>query len=207
MWPSKKDNSIKIPPGGSIEIGFAVAWRSDKDEVIIKTDDGEIILDGKNELFLEVTANNTEGVKVQIIPDFKNRTLNVVEVIEVNDKKVNDKNKGKITFAGVSTSKDDTISVDKHIKIYDENIEKLGKQIKNQWRSTKIIVIMNMVLIIISLDMFINENWPLRYINLISIVLSGFVVYYLWNEHRKARKIYEKYKNMRSESFELVKNI
>ncbi len=59
MWPSKKkekneeNKGITLAPGQSIEIGFATSWRRDKDEVIIMTGDGPIVLDGKNELFIE----------------------------------------------------------------------------------------------------------------------------------------------------------
>jgi hypothetical protein len=108
MWPSKKDKDIILPPGKGLEIAIGVQWRKDKDEVVIITDNEKFVLNGKNELFLEVTSSNAGYIKVQIIPDFKKRTISVVEVIDVNNSNVTGENREKISFAGVRESKDYT---------------------------------------------------------------------------------------------------
>lgn len=206
MPPSKKRKGVTIPPGKSIEIGFTTKWRRDKDEVVIITDDGEIVLDGKNELILEVCASNADPIKVKIVPDFKKRTLNFVEVIDVNDKQTTDENKAKLSFVGIGTQKDETIPIDQYLKIYDENIKKFGKQIKDRRRSTITIVILNTVLVFFNLYLFITGNGLLRYISLIPVIISGSFIYYLWSQHRKLCKEYEEYKNLRLQVFEVVKD-
>lgn len=206
MPSSKKRKGITLPPGKSIEIGFTTAWRNDKDEVEIITDDGKIVLDGKNELFLEISASNADPVKVKIVPDFKKRVLNFIEVIDINAKQITDENKAKIAFVGMSIPKDETISVDEYLKRWDENIEKFGKQIKDRRRSTTIIVTLNTTLVLFNLYMFITGNWPARYLNLIAIIISGYLTYYLWGRYKKLCKEYGEYKNLRSQAFEVAKD-
>lgn len=210
MSPSKKRKETTLPPGKSIEIGFTTAWRNDKDEVEIITDDGKIVLDGKNELILEISASNADPVRVKIIPDFNKRVLNFIEVIDVNAKQITDENKAKIAFVGMSIPKydtvPDTVPIDQYLKIWDENIEKFGKQIKDRRRSTTMIVILNTTLTLFNLYMFITGNWPARYLNLIAVIISGSLTYYLWSRYRKLCKEYGEYKNLRSQAFEVAKD-
>jgi len=205
MPPSKKRKGVTLPPGKSIEIGFTTAWRNDKDEVEIITDDGKIVLDGKNELILEVSASNADPIKLKIVPDFKKRVLNFIEVIDVDAKQTTDENKAKLAFVGISTPKDNTVPIGQYLKTWDENIEKFGKQIKDRRKSTTILVILNIILILFNLYMFIVGSWPTRYISLIPIIISGSLTYYLLDKHRKLIKEYEEYKDLRHEAFEIVK--
>ena len=119
MWPSKKKEKkgITLAPGESMEIGFAASWRRDKDEVAIMTDSGPIVLDGKNELFIEVTADNINPIRLQVVPDFNNKTINLVEVIDPSTKKkFSDKDGPKLIFAGRTITKERGMTMGDHLK-------------------------------------------------------------------------------------------
>lgn len=206
MWSPKKRKGITLPSGKSIEIGFTTAWRRDKDEVVIITEDGKIVLDGKNELFLEISASNVDPIKVQIVPDFKNRVLNFVEVIDINAQQKTGENKGKISLAGISSSKEEAVTIGEYLKNWDEDIEKFGKHLKDHGRSTKIFVTLEIALIFFNLYLFITENGLSRYLNLIIVIFLGFLTYNSWSKHRKLCKDYNAYKDMRSRAFEVVKD-
>ncbi len=102
----KKDKGIIIPAGGSIGLEFITSWRNDINEVTIMTDNGPIVLDGKNELYINVSADDANTIKLQVIPDFKNRVLNFVEVLDPNDKVEDDKgNWYNVLYVGDASGK------------------------------------------------------------------------------------------------------
>jgi hypothetical protein len=203
MWPSKKDEDIKIPPGRTLEIGFGVEWIRGKNEVVITTEKERFVLDGKNELFLEITSSNADSIKVQIVPDFKKRIINVVEIIDAN---ATCTNRGKISFAGVHKSKDDTISIDKFLKAWDENIETFGKRIHQCKIRRNIFIILGAIIAIGNAYLFTINNSPMRYINAFAVAVIVYILFRLLKSYRDLFRVYDDYKKQRSQAFEVVKN-
>lgn len=206
MWPSKKDKGITLPPGKSIEIGFGVEWRKGKDEVVIITDSERFVLDGKNALFLEVTSSNADSIRVQIVPDFKKRVINAVEVINADAKPVTGEDKAKISFAGVSTSKDDSLSIGELLQRWDENIEEFGKRIHGYKRRRNAFMIFATVVAIGNVYLFTINNGPTKYLNIVAVAILIYVSFRLWNSYKGLDRVYEKYKEQRSQAFEIAKN-
>lgn len=205
MWPSKKDDDIKLPPGRTLEIGFSVEWRRGKNEVVIITDNETFVLDGNNELYLEITSSNTDPIMVQIIPDFKKRVINVVEVINVNATHDTGKNKGKIMFAGVRSSKDNAISIDKYLKAWDDNIEAFGKKIHGYKIRRNIFITVGALVIVGNVYLFTINNSPMRYLNALAVIAMMYASLRLLNSYRDLFRIYEEYKEQRLRAFEIVK--
>jgi hypothetical protein len=226
MWPSKKDKWITIPPGKSVEINFGVEWRKDKEEVVIITDNDKFVLDGKNELFLEVTSGNTDTIKVQIVPDFKKRTINVIEVIDANANQTTGKNKGKISLVGIdpsadisrgmsrnmsndisiTTSNNDIFYIDKYLEAHDKNIESFGKRISGYKTRRNIFIIFAVVVIVGNAYIFTISSGYMKYINMVAIAIIAYVVIRLWNAYKDLDRAYKEYKENRSKVFEVVKN-
>ena len=208
MWPPKKKEKrgIKLAPGESMEIGFATSWRRDKDEVMIMTDSGPIVLDGKNELFIEITAENIDPIKVQVVPDFKNKTINLIEVIDPTvKKKFPDKDGPILRFAG-SVVKERGISLGDYLKQLDRNMETYEKSIKRSKLIRNIFIPVNIILCLWNSYSFMTKSDIMRYLNLFAAFLSAFVIFYVWNSHKKFYQNYKQYKELRDRSFEVVKN-
>ena len=208
MWPPKKKEKrgIKLAPGESMEIGFATSWKRDKDEVMIMTDSGPIVLDGKNELFIEITAENIDPIKVQVVPDFKNKTINIIEVIDPTvKKKFPDKDGPILRFAG-SVVKERGISLGDYLKQLDRNMETYEKSIKRSKLIRNIFIPVNIILCLWNSYSFMTKSDIMRYLNLFAAILSAFVIFYVWNSHKKFYQNYKQYKELRDRSFEVVKN-
>jgi hypothetical protein len=222
MWPSKKDKWVTIPPGKSVEINFGVEWRKDKEEVVIITDNNKFVLDGKNELFLEVTSSNADSVKIQIVPDFKKRTINVIEVIDINASQTTGENKGKISLVGIGPSVDmsrdvsrnvsrnvsnnNTFSIDKYLEAHDENIESFGKRISGYKVRRNIFMIFGALVVTGNVYLFNINTYPMRYINIAAIAIITYASVRLWYSYKDLYTTYEKYREQRSKMFEIVKN-
>lgn len=206
MWPSKKDRGIAIPPGGSIEIGFGVEWKRDKNEVVIITDKEKFVLNGKNELFLEVTSDNANPVRVQIVPDFRKRVINIVEVLDANTKQKTDGKKGKISLVGIGESKVDPISIDEHLKKWDEKIDMFGKRIKMYKMRKNKFMIFAAIVAISNIYLFAISNGPTKYINVVAVAIIVYASLRLHNAYRDLHKSYEEYKEQRSKAFEVAKD-
>lgn len=204
MWSSKKKKGITPSPGRSIEIEFTTTWRHG--EVVIMTDKGRpITLNEKSEFFIELSADNINPIKIQIIPDFKNRVLNCIEIIDPNVQ-LTDENKGSIKFVGINISKKKPISLGEYLKKWDENLEEFGKNIKIYKKRKYIYTILLIVLIFLNTYLFINESRQyLRYFNIFTIIISICTLYYLWKTNRELLKEYEEYKELREKSFGIVK--
>lgn len=208
MWPSKKKEKkgITLAPGESMEIGFATSWRGDKDEVVIMTDAGPIVLDGKNQLFIEIAADNIDSIKVQVVPDFKNKTINFVEVIDPNvKKKFPDKDGPRLTFAGSTIIKERCMSLGDYMKNWDQNMERLEKLIKRSKRTRNIFVPANIILFFWHSYSFMTNSNAFRYINLVVATVCLYMIYYISNSHKKLYKDYLQYKDLREKSFGVVK--
>lgn len=207
MWPYKKKekNGIKLAPGESMEIGFATSWRKDKDEVVIMTGDGPVVLDGKNELFIEVTAYNIDPIKLQVVPDFNNKTINFVEVIDPNvKKKFPDKDGPRLTFAGSTIIKERCMTRD-YLKNWDQNMEKFEKSVKRYKRMRNIFIPVYIILFFWHSYSFMTNSNMFRYVNLVVAIVCLYMIYYISNSYRKLYKDYLQYKDLREKSFGVVK--
>ena len=207
MWPSKKKEKkgIKLAPGESMEIGFATSWRRDKDEVIIMTDNGPIVLDEKSELFLEIAADNIDPVRLQIVPDFKNKTINLVEVIDPNaKKKFPEKDGPRLRFAGCVV-KEKGITIGDYLKNWDQNMEGYEKLVKRSKLTRNVFIPVNIALCLWNFYSFMTKSDIMRYLNLSAAIISGFMIFYVWNSHKKFYRDYKQYKELREKAFEIVK--
>lgn len=208
MWPyrKKEKKGIKLAPGESMEIGFAASWRKDKDEVMIMTDAGLVVLDGKNELFIEVGGDNIDPVKVQLVPDFKKKTINLVEIIDPNaEKKFSDKDGPRLKFAGSTIIKKRSTTLSDYLNDWDRQMERFEKLTKRSKMLRNIFIPINIVTCIFNFSSFIVNSNIFRYINLAIAILCVYLVYYIWNKHKKLYKEYLKYKDLREKSFGVVK--
>jgi len=206
MWPFKRKKGITLAPGESMELGFLTQWRRDKNEVIIMTKNGPILLDGKNELFISVTADNMDPIKLQIVPDFKNKVLNFVEIIDPNaPKKFTDANSPRLTFTG-SMVKEKSISFGDYLKEWDGDLERIEKNVKTYRRLRNIFIPINILLALYNLYLFTVSTNTARYINLAVGIFSTYMIYYLWKTDKRYHSGYKKYKEMRENAFGIVKN-
>ncbi len=208
MWSSKKKEKkgIKLAPGEIMEIGFATSWRRDKDEVAIMTDHGQIILDGKNELFIEVSADNIDPIKIQVVPDFKSKTIDFVEVIDPNvKKKLPDKDNPKLTFAGSTIIKERGMTLGDYLKNWDQNMDQFEKLVKRSKKIRNIFVSVYVILVFWHSYAFMTTNNNFRYIHLLVVIVGLCMIYYIPNSHKKLYKDYLQYKDLREKSFGVVK--
>lgn len=205
MWPYRKDKGIAIRPGESIEIGFGIEWVKGKEEVIITTDNGKFVLNEKTELFLEVMSNNADSIKVQLIPDFKNRKIDVVEVLDIDSKQKPSKGKGRISLVGSDMSKEDNINVDKCMEAWDKNIEILDKRMHRYKVRRNIFLIFGAVIIAGNAYLLTVNSYPMRYFNVASIVIGICLSYRLWNSYKELFTKYIEYKEKRSKAFDTIK--
>lgn len=204
MWPLKKKKGFSIAPGGGMSFEIPIAWRKDKKEVAIITENGPIILDEKSELFIEIIADNTDPIKVQVIPDFRKKILNFVEIIDPNvKKKFTDKNGPKLKVTGIAISRN--INFGEFLKNWDKNIDDFDKNLKKLRRSSSIYISILIILALVNLYIFITKNDNSRYLSLIATFVAGFGAYYLWSLYKKVYKDYKDYKESREKVFDIVK--
>ena len=211
MWPFKKKRGITIPPGGYAELGIITSWRKDKDEVVIITDGGQFILGEKSKIFLEIKGDNVDPINMQIVPDFKNRKLNFIEIIDPNARPTNN---NKFSFEGIDMIEETPISmplyIDQCLKSLDKDLERLEKLVKRHKIVRNIFTISSIALIPLNIYFIILRGLSsAEYLNVISIIVLICTMYYLWKSQRKMQGEYEKYKylkeEMRREMFGLVK--
>lgn len=208
MWPSKKKEKkgIKLSPGESMEIGFATSWRRDKDEVVIMTDNGPIVLDGKNELFIEVAADNIDPVRLQIVPDFKNRTINLIEIIDPKiKKKFPEKDGPRLKFAGSTIIKERALTLSEYLKSWDQNIEQYEKLVNRSKKVRNILIPVNIIFFFWNSYLFMTNSNMFRYLDLLIAIICLYMSYYMWNSHKKFYKDYLEHKDLREKTFGFVK--
>lgn len=205
MWPSKKKKGIDLPPGKCTELEFTASWASDKREVVIMTDKGPITLNEKSEFYIEISSDNTNTIKVQIIPDFKNKTLKFVEIIDPSMVSTDDKNKGKLVFAGVNTVKMVPVPVGEYLKNWDESIENIGNKLRNYEKRKNILTIVLSIVTLLNIYLAIINRGILRYINIIAVMVAIYTLYNLWESNKKIYEDYEELKRLRDETFGVVK--
>lgn len=206
MWPIKKKKGIRISPGESIAMEFLTQWRSDKKEVVIMTEEGPILLNDKSELFINLQADDMDPVKIQVVPDFKNKILNFVEIIDPNTpKKFADTNGPKFAITR-GIIKERHLTINDVLKDWDNDIEKFGKNVKNYRIIRNIFIPLNIFLAIWNLYQFITIDNIGRYINLIVGIFSICVVFFIWITDKKHHDALEKYKEDRENAFGIAKN-
>lgn len=204
MWTSDKKKKEDIFSGvKNMELEFAATWRHDKKEVRIMTNEGQFILNEKTEFFVEISTDNFNPIKVQIVPDFKTRKLNFIEVLDPNVKI--DENKGTIFFSGQEKSASKSIGT--YLVDLDEDIKIVEKDLKMYKRRKLILVSFSAFVILFNGALFIVNTYPGRYLNIIAIMICLHVIYRL---HRGSKDIYKRYneiKMMKNEMFETVKDV
>lgn len=204
MWPKKK-KGVKLSPGECMEINFLTSWRRDKEEVFIITEKGQIILGRHSELFVEVTADNIDPVKLQVIPDFKKKVLNFVEIIDPNEKKKFKNQTGpKLTFAG-RIIKESDMSFGDYLKQWDNNVKDIEKMVNSSKWIRNIFIPLNILLSFWNFYLFLTNSNDSRYINLGVTIFTVYMIYYIYNSHRKLYGDYKKYKETREQAFGVVK--
>lgn len=204
MWkPFKKKKGAEIPPGRGIEFEFATSWRRDKNEVAIITDKGPVILDENSEFFMEISGDSIDSLKIQIVPDFKKRVLNFIEVIDPNAKP--GKNKGKISLVSDTMLNDANVQIGKYLNEWDKNIETYSEIIKKYNRRKNILLMIGIIVIFIDMYLFYINGGIARYISGIVILILIYTSINLEKSYRRMLKSHETYKEMRSKVFEVVK--
>ena len=202
MWSYKKKKGIDFP-SGNIEFEFVSSWRHDKREVAVMTENCTVILNEKNKFFMEISGENLNPVKIQIVPDFKNRKLNFIEIIDANI--ATDNSKGKISFIDTNSPTRNVVSPGEYLKRYNENLDKFGKEMKRGKRTRNIITLASTIFFFFNLYLFTTNSWPLRYISLVSMVILAYAIYHLWKSYKGAYKEYENCKEMQDQIFGTVK--
>lgn len=199
----KKDKGITIPPGGCIGLEFITSWRNDIDEVTIMTNDGPITLDGKNELFIRVSADNANTIKLKVIPDFKKRILTFIEILDPNEKV---KDKKAIAFGGMQLVNEKKISPVQQLEYIDKDLEKLGKSVKRFKIYRNLIFITGGMAIVANLYSFLTlPNTDIfKYVYLIFVFIMAYIIYYYWKSYKKISKEYKEFQ-VREKIFGIVK--
>lgn len=211
MWPfnNKVENKgFTLAPGESVDIGFYVSWRVDKNEALIVTDRGSAIVDENSEIFIEIDGDNIGTAKFQIVPDFKNRVLDLVEVIDIDgmanidDKKRSTGKDGPILTFG-NTINERYVSFDDYVKHWDQVMEKLKKIVKRSKWIRNILIPASVASFILSLyDLMTGGN---VYINIFTMVVSICMIYYILNLYKRSLKEYVKYDEYKGNIFGIVK--
>lgn len=217
MWPFKnkienkeddiKENTgsikrFKLAPGESADIGLYVSWRADKDEALIITEDGQIIVDKNTEIFVEIDGDNIGTTKFQIVPDFKNRTMNIVEVINFDDKK-KFTDKCVQIFGHSRITNEGHMSFSDYIKSLDQDVKGLEKMERNARRLRNILTPVNVIAFIMnSYNLMTGDN---IYINIFAMIISICVGYFMWYSHKRVHSEYIKHKEYKDNIFGIVK--
>ncbi len=215
MWnPFRKKKIITTFPEEcmeGVEFNFNTLWEMNRREVTIITDKGPIILreNSGTKFFIEVSGDNINPLKLEVIPDFNNKTLNFVEIVDPNAK-LDDVNKGNISFVHESKHIDMlpseylNMSIDKYANTRNKDMD-IEKMIRRTKRRRNIFLIMFTILSIINVYVFTITDDISRYINIIAILACILASIYSWNSYKKMYETYEKYKELRSQMFEIVR--
>ncbi len=208
MWnPFKKKKGETILPGESIEFDFMTVWKRDKREVSIMTEEGPIVLrDGDNgKLFINLSGKNVKPLKIEVVPDFNNKKLNFIEILDPSSENINS-HKGEFSFiAGDEPHNDDYVSLDKYADTLDRNIENLDNLLEKTRKNKNLLTKILCVLVIINTYILVTYLNTMRYINLAAIIVCIYTCFYLHRSYKKMYVTYEKYKESRSRMFETIK--
>ena len=199
MWSfGKKKKEDKFSGIKNMELEFVTTWRRDRKEVEIMTNKGPFVLNEKTKFFVEISTDNFNPIKIQIVPDFDKKILNFIEVLDPSIEI--DKNKGVIKFSSSTRPLSNEILIDKDKSIdtclieLDKDIEKLGNELKCYNKTRRIFISFYILLALISAATFIMMSTSIRYLNIIIIIACGYRIYQTLNN---SKKIYEKYDDIK----------
>lgn len=204
MWPFKKNRGISICPGENVGLEIRASWKNDKDEVMIMTEKGPVTLDGTSECFIDIKSSNANPVKIQIIPDFKKRELNFVEVLDPSIKA--DDKSPRLIFTGV-TERRAYSPIDDIIERLDNDMTEFEMYMKRYRFIKNIIVAVAIIMIAFNIYLFIVRDDTGRYINLFSVIILSLVTYYMLNSYKRMYKNYQELKRCKDKIFETIEEI
>ena len=118
-------NGIIIPAGGQLRLPLP-AVRFDKDRCFMLINGQEQLI-GEEGLTAVIKADGTRPIKIRISPDSKNRRLDAVEIIDVDDKKEYPKDP-QLQFVGLGAPLT-TEEIVRHLKSMEQEIEKRIKEL------------------------------------------------------------------------------
>jgi len=202
MWPSGKKIKEVTSVMKSMELEFVATWRRDRKEVEIMTNGVPFVLNEKTEFYIEISNEYLNPIKVQIVPDFKTRKLNFIEVLDPNAKI--DKNKGIIMFSG---NKDKDESIGKRLEEIDEDMKRVDRELKTFKKRKLILLSFSIFVILINGALFMINTYPGRYLNMIAIAICTYSIYRFHKFSKDIDKRYYEIKVAKDEMFGTVKDI
>lgn len=202
MWSSGKKKKEVTSVMKSMELEFVATWRRDRKEVEIMTDGGPFVLNEKTEFYIEVSNEHLNPIKIQIVPDFRTRKLDFIEVLDPNAKI--DKNKGIIMFSG-NKNKDESLG--KRLEEIDEDMKIVDRELRTFKRRNLILLSFSILVILLNIALFIIGTFPGRYLNIIAIAICIYSIYRFRNLSREIYRRYDEIKMAKDEMFGIVKDI
>lgn len=190
----EKFDSFTINPGQMVGFKFETLWDRKKNEVILMTNDGPKVLNENSKLILCVTVDDANPLKLEIVPDFKNKMLNIVEILDP-DAKINE-NKVVLKF----DRSENRIDLIKNVSI--DELKKIRTRLKNSILASKLIMLLGLFIVFYDLHIFFEKN---NYIYLIISILMLILVIAIYRTHIKLKKIYDDIKDMNE--IDLVKKM
>ena len=202
MWPSGKKIKEVTSVMKSMELEFVATWRRDRNEVEIMTNGVPFVLNEKTEFYIEISNEYLNPIKVQIVPDFKTRKLNFIEVLDPNAKI--DNNKGIITFSG-NKNRDESIGT--RLEEIDEDMKRVDRELKTFKRRKLILLSFSILVILLNIALFIIGTYPGRYLNIIAITICTYSIYRFHKFSKDIDKRYDEIKMAKDEMFGTVKEM
>ena len=186
MWSYKKnrknrenrEKGIVINSGGTFKLPLPPV-RFDRGKCFVLVNGKEILLD-EDGFIVMVQVQNSRPLRIKIFPDFKNRTFNAIEIIDVDDHKEYPENEPKIVFSGLSrVTREDIekylVFLKQEIKRLNEDMFKLNKRIR---RTGYIVIIVLSIIVPIQLYFAYVSTGIWRYIY-IALIMIGIACVYM----------------------------
>lgn len=189
MWPSGKKNNRKgmaIAAGGEIQLPLPPI-RFDGEKCFMWIDDKEEQI-GEDGFIIEIRADNARPARVRISPDFKNRRLEAMEIIDVEENREYPKDGPKLQFAGLSSVSMDSYveNIKRHIDVLGEDIIKSNRKIKRRFYILAVVLLM---VAISQLYAAYFSTGVLRYINTVLVIASISVLCMIMMVIKRANEI------------------
>lgn len=201
MWPFKKKKGINLAPGEGMKFALHAAWRRGKDEVAIMTEKGPILLNDKSECIVEIRGDNIEPIKFQLVPDFRNKVINLVEIIDPN---VKYDEKRRLVLTGMEMRE---INILDEIMKQDElKANRYKKDIEKRKLFRNIVTVAGLILFTLDMYIFATEQETIRYINLMIVIPLIYSIYLIWKSYDELIDTYKRYEDSRQKTFGLVKD-
>lgn len=184
MWSfNKKDREkdkekgikgIIIPAGGELQLPLPPT-RFDRDKCFMRINGKEELLE-ESGLIAEIKVDNAAPIRIKIFPDFKNRRLEAIEIIDAEDNKEYPKDGPRIQFAGISSTSMDTHieNIRRYTDMIEENIIESNRKYR---RKSYILIITSSIVVIFQLYIAYIGIGMMRYINLILVMVGIAAIY------------------------------